>query len=388
MSLVVGVICVQVAIFFVLLRNRLTFRPLAALGIPSDDVKSMKVSILIPARNEERVIEQVVTASMMQDWDNLEVIVLNDRSDDATGVLLEGLMTVHGDKLKVISGRDRPEGWLGKPWACQQLGEASTGDILVFIDADTIPSDNLARSVVSDYQSNGAGLITVWPHQLLLSTWEKVIVPLVYYTLLGFLVTDYTRRDPKWMPPPLRNIFRPLFAAACGQCLAMPAGLYRDIGGHSLVKSEVVEDVGIARKVRSLGLPVRMYHGIKVIRCRMYTSQSEIFNGFRKNFLAGFGGNIVVFGISAVLHLVLFILPPLALVVALIYSMYGQALLWFIALLIPILQRLMLNRWMGWDAWTSVTHVVGVLWFQYLGLVVLVDKALDRKVTWKGRNVG
>jgi len=388
MSLVVGVICVQVAIFFVLLRNRLTFRPLAELVMSTDDVKPMKVSILIPARNEERVIEQVVTASITQDWHNLEVVVLNDHSDDATGVLLDGLMAVHGGKLKVISGRDRPEGWLGKPWACQQLGEVATGDIFVFIDADTIPSSNLARDVVSDYRLNGAGLVTVWPHQLLVSTWEKVIVPLVYYTLLGFLVTDYTRRDPKWMPTPLRSVFRPLFAAACGQCLAMPAGLYRDIGGHSLVKSDVVEDVGIARKVRSLGLPVRMYHGIKAIRCRMYTSHAEIFNGFRKNFLAGFGGNVVVFGISAMLHLVLFILPPIAVVVSLINAMHGQALLWLIAILIPTLQRLILNRWMGWEAWTSVTHIVGVLWFQYLGLVVLIDKSIGRKVTWKGRNVG
>jgi chlorobactene glucosyltransferase len=388
MTLVVGVISVQLAIFVLLIRNRMTFRPLAELQSPTPDTKPLKVSLLIPARNEERIIEQVVMASLNQDFRNVEVIVLNDHSDDDTGTILDRLSSMHGPRLRVIHGKERPIGWLGKPWACQQLGEAAAGDLFIFIDADTIPSPSLASSAASDFSTNGAGLTTVWPEQILVGTWEKIIVPLVYYTLLGFLVTDYTRRDPRWMPKPLRSLFRPLFAAACGQCLAMPASLYRDIGGHSLVKADVVEDVGIARKVRSLGLPVRMYHGIETIRCRMYTSHSEIFNGFRKNFLAGFGGNTALFVLSAVLHLVLFVLPPIALVINLAASNYNASILWLVAVLIPILQRLVLNHWMRWEMWTSITHLVGVLWFQYLGLVVLADKLFGRKVTWKGRNVG
>jgi chlorobactene glucosyltransferase len=346
-----------------------------------------KVSILIPARNEESHIEQVVVASVSQEWDNIEVVVLNDNSDDMTGLILERLQLQYPDLLKIVLGRERPDGWLGKPWACQQLGEIATGDILLFIDADTLPSSTLASSVVSDFHVNGGGLLTVWPQQVLHSIWEKILVPLVYYTLLGFLVTDYTRRDPTWMPKPLRSVFRPLFAAACGQCLAMPARLYRDIGGHELVRSDVVEDVGIARKVRSLSLPVRMYHGIETIRCRMYSNHSEIYSGFRKNFLAGFGGNVNLFLMSAVLHVVVFLVPPVALIWSIAASSYNVALLWLVAVLIPILQRIMLNRWMRWDNWTAITHVVGVVWFQYLGLVVLIDRLLGRTVTWKGRKV-
>jgi chlorobactene glucosyltransferase len=365
----------------------LTFQPLADLSDVNHGHKPVRVSILIPARNEEGVIAQVVEASMNQDWDQTEVIVLNDNSTDRTGAILEDINIRHNGLLKVVNGRERPHGWLGKPWACQQLGEVANGDILIFIDADTIPASSLASSAVSDFKANGDGLLTVWPQQRLVSAWEKIIVPLVYYTLLGFLVTDYTRRDPRWMPSPLRRMFRSLFAAACGQCLSMPARLYRDIGGHELVKSDVVEDVGIARKVRSLSLPVRMYHGIGTISCRMYTSHSEIFNGFRKNFLAGFGGSTVLFTLSAVFHVLVFILPPIALVINLAKPDYAAALLWLIAVLIPISQRFLLNRWMKWDSWTSITHLVGVLWFQYLGLVVLLDRILGRKVTWKGRDV-
>jgi chlorobactene glucosyltransferase len=387
MTFVVGVICVQLAIFFILIRNRITFRSLETHHTMRAVTDTPKVSILIPARNEERVIEQVVLASLEQDWDDVEVIVLNDNSDDRTGEILERLRLDNPASLKIVLGKDRPSGWLGKPWACHQLGRVASGDILVFIDADTIPSRTLARSVASDFHVNGDGLLTVWPEQLLVGMWEKIIVPLVYYTLLGFLVTDYTRRDPKWMPRPFRNAFRPLFAAACGQCLAMPAGLYRDIGGHELVKSDVVEDVGIARKVRSLGLPVRMYHGVETIQCRMYTSHSEIYSGFRKNFLAGFGGNIILFLLSAVLHVILFLIPPVAFIFSLRSSEYDMALLWFVAIMIPIFQRVLLNRWMRWEGWTAMTHLVGVVWFQYLGIVVLFDRLLGRSVTWKGRKV-
>lgn len=387
MTLVIGVIFVQIAIFVVLVRNRLTFRPLVANHASVQSPLLSKVSILIPARNEESVIEQAVIASLRQDWNNIEVIVLNDNSDDTTDLILERLQLQYPQSLKIIMGRERPTGWLGKPWACQQLGDEATGDILLFIDADTLPSSTLASSVVSDFHINGSGLLTVWPHQVLHSIWEKIIVPLVYYTLLGFLVTDYTRRDPMWMPKPLRNVFRPLFAAANGQCLAMPAKLYRDIGGHKLVRSDVVEDVGIARKVRLLALPVRMYHGIESIRCRMYSNHSEIYSGFRKNFLAGFGGNVVLFLMSAVLHVVVFLVPPVALMLSIATSNDNTSLLWLVAVLIPILQRLLLNHWMRWDSWTAITHMVGVMWFQYLGLVVLFDRLLGRTVTWKGRNV-
>ncbi len=387
MTLVIGIICVQIALFVVLIRNRMTFRPLSQHGQGTDGSESAMVSILIPARNEERVIEQVVTASLNQDWPNFEVIVLNDRSEDGTGSILDRLCALHPRRLRVIQGVERPAGWLGKPWACHQLSKAAEGNILAFIDADTIPGVTLARSIAQEMNVNGVGLVTVWPRQILETTWEKIVVPLVYYTLLAFLVTDYTKRDPKWMPAAFRKTFRPLFAAACGQCLAMPATLYRDIGGHTLVKSDVVEDVGIARAVRALGVPVRMYHGIGSIQCRMYTGHEEIFQGFRKNFLAGFGGNVAVFVLSALLHFVVFVIPPIALVFNLIDSEYLKALFWFVAVLLPVMQRTILNRWMRWDTWTSLTHLAGVLWFQYLGFVVLADKLTGRKAIWKGRSV-
>lgn len=386
MSLVIGVISVQLAVFLILLRNRFTFRGLNSISTRSSGLQKPRVSILIPARNEERVIADVVTASLLQDWEKVEVIVLDDRSTDRTSELLASFSDRHPG-LRVIQGLERPDGWLGKPWACQQLGEAATGDILLFIDADTVPEPNLARNVASEFENFGDGLLTVWPQQVLKTFWERVLVPMVYFALLGFLVTDYTRRDPRWMLGPFRKMFRPLFAAACGQCLALPASIYRDIGGHTLVRADVVEDVVIARKVRSIGLPVRMYHGVGSIRCRMYTSHSEIFSGFRKNFLAGFGGNVPVFMLSALLHVVVFMIPPFAAIISLIQGDFELASLWLLAILIPIIMRMVLNVWMRWDLWTSITHFLGVAWFQVLGIVVLSDRLFGRKVSWKGRQL-
>jgi len=385
MLLAFTVLLIQILIGAILIRNRIQFRGIITIDSHLDDTKRPLVSILIPARNEEKVISTVVTSALKQTYENIEVIVLNDRSEDGTRDILEALQANYPDRLKVFDGTERPGDWLGKPWACKQLAEHAKGDIFLFVDADTRLDSALVMALVADFKHKGAGLTTVWPQQVLGSLAEKVIIPLVYYTLLGFLVTEYTRRDPKWMPPVFALKFRNLFAAACGQCISMPKATYESVGGHYLVKTDVVEDVAFARAVRTLGLPVRMYHGLESIQCRMYTNHNEIFMGFRKNFLAGFGGNVFLFMGSALLHVVVFLLPIILFVISFIHQDWLLTGMWFLAILIPTIQRLLLNHWFKWPLWTAFTHLFGVLWFQMLGIVVIYDRIFKRKVLWKGR---
>ncbi len=385
MILAISVLLVQGMISAVLLRNRLQFKSIHSQIRSIDPPNNPLVSILIPARNEEDVIKNVVISALKQSYQAIEVIVLDDNSNDNTSSILAQLALNYGLKLRVYQGSDRPDGWLGKPWACFQLSTYASGDIFLFVDADTQLEETLVDSIIGDFENNGDGLVTVWPQQILGSFSEKVIIPLVYYTLVSFLFTDYTRRDPKWMPSHLALMFRNLFAAACGQCIAIPKTIYEHIGGHHLVKSDVVEDVAFARSVRNMGLPVRMYHGLDSIQCRMYTNHNQIFMGFRKNFLAGFGNNLALFIASALLHIMVFILPLILFPVSVLNNDWMGSILWMIAIVIPIGHRLLLNKWFKWPAWTAFTHVFGVLWFQYLGLVVLFDRLFNRKVLWKGR---
>jgi chlorobactene glucosyltransferase len=390
MTIALVILALHVLFFLILIRNRFTFVGIARYGVePIDQSKliNKKISILIPCRNEAAVVTQVLESALSQKFASFEIIVLDDHSEDTTFSLVERYTKLYPDKVFLHAGKERPKGWLGKTWACQQLGELATGDLLLFIDADTRLLPGMLRSVAAEFASQGSGMLTVWPDQLLQSWSEKLILPMVYHTLLAYLPHMYTKRDPYWLPKPFAAVFRPLFAAACGQCIAFDALLYRQMGGHHIAQNDIVEDVVLARKVRQLGYPVRMYHGLEAIQCRMYTRHEEIFQGFRKNFFAGFGYHYPLFVSAAIMHLVMYILPYPLFVWSWVHQEFSLSLVWGLAIGLPILERLILHQWMRWSPLWALTHLVGVLWFQVLGLRVVYDRLFSKGVYWKGRNI-
>ncbi len=334
-----------------------------------------RVSVLIPARNEETCIGTCVGSLLDQSHENIELIVLDDQSTDRTASILASF---DSSMLKVIHGTPKPADWLGKPWACHQLSQIATGEILVFADADTWFAPD-AIAAVADSFDEQTDMITIWPIQKLVTAWERIVIPMVYFSLFTLLPSRYVSADPTWMPRFLRPRFRPLFAAACGQFLAFTRSSYDRIGGHTSVKSDIVEDVQLAKAIKSSGGIVRMHHGHHSVGCRMYRSHSEIWNGFRKNFLAGFEYNIPFFLLAAVLHLWVYVLPFFLLPWAPIAAL--------VCISIPILQRIILAQWYGLNRLDAFSHVIGVMWFQSLGVRVLIDRMKGTKISWKGRAV-
>ncbi len=122
------------------------------------------VSVLVPARNEACNIEACLTSLLAQDYPQFEVIVLDDQSTDETPQIVARLKRADG-RLKVITGSPRPEGWLGKHWACQQLAQASTGELILFCDADTRHTPNMLRDSVSALIAEKADLVTAFPRR-------------------------------------------------------------------------------------------------------------------------------------------------------------------------------------------------------------------------------
>lgn len=359
-----------------LLRNVRHFRNLPAAAAPSQT----RVSVCVPARNEEAGIGACVGSLIDQTHPHLQILVLDDGSTDGTRAILDAFDT---PRLRVIPGAPKPDGWLGKHWACAQLAEQADGDILLFADADTWFTSHAVADLAAHMDAHPADdLVTAWPVQRLGSWSERLIVPLVYHTLLTVLPAVYVSRDPRWMPKALRPLFRPLFAAACGQFMAFRRGTYRAIGGHAAVKEAVVDDVELAKAVKRAGGRVRMVHGGGTVGCRMYRSHGEVFNGFRKNFLAGFGGNLPLFLAAAVLHLWVYIVP-----VAGFFAGRISPIAFALVVAVPVAQRLVLARWFGWPKADAFTHIFGVVWFQWLGLRVLADRLTRRKIEWKGRPV-
>lgn len=256
-----------------------------------------KLSILIPARNEAAVIGQTIRALLTQTFTNFELILLDDQSDDGTGTIAS--QAAGGDaRFQMISGTPLPPGWLGKNWACHQLSQAATGDYLLFADADVLWAPDALAALLTLIQAEQADMLTVWPTQQTESWPERLVVPLMSFAIFCYLPIL-----------PVHHTNLPAFAAANGQCLLFRREAYEKIGGHTAVHNNVIEDVALAKTIKSHGLRLRMADGNWLVSCRMYQNWPEVRAGFSKNILAGHGGSIPFLLLSTLFHWLVFLFP-------------------------------------------------------------------------------
>ena len=237
-------------------------------------VNAPLISVCIPARNEERNIRACVEAVLAQDYPNLEVIVLDDRSSDATPQILADIAS-RDSRLHTINGSELPKGWAGKPHALFQASALARGVWLCFVDADTFLSPTTLSSCYAKALETKADMFTIMTFQILGSFWEKTIMPLVMTALsVGFSprkVNDPKRKD----------------AIANGQFILIKRSTYAAIGGHASVKNSIVEDKDISEQVKRNGHRLIVADGLKVVRTRMYTSLPEMWEGWTKNIYLG-----------------------------------------------------------------------------------------------------
>lgn len=265
-----------------------------------------KISVLIPARNEEDGIEACVRSVFANEHPIHEVVVCDDGSTDATPDILARLQAEF-PRLRVIEGIDLPAGWVGKPHACHRLSEHAEGDLFFFVDADVeLEPDGVARAV-SLLADKSADVVTAVPRQLTGSFFERLILPLLHLTYVA------------WLPMPLVWLTRdPRFLAANGQLLAIRAETYRATGGYSTVRAEVVDDMALCRLVKSSGGRVVFADGHDMARCRMYASAREVWEGFSKNLFEGIGGRFIGLLFVFLLYGVTFVAPYIGVVVGLV----------------------------------------------------------------------
>ena len=369
----------------VLIRNRFDLTTVTSYN--KDTVPKPKISVCIPARNEEKNIANLLESIIVQDYSSFEILVLDDHSTDRTNTIVTDLRHDHPDLIQIFPGKPKPDDWLGKPWACHQLGKKATGELLLYLDADTILEPNALVNIASTFPHYNLDMIAIWPKQILGTFWEKTVIPLIYYALVTLLPAIYVYRDPRWMPSFMKKRLRPAFAAANGQCIAFTKECYNRIDGHKAVRNHVVEDVELAKAVKRHNGKLRMFNGVGTVQCRMYRNNSDMFSGLRKNFLAGFQYSLLLFITAALLHLVVFILPFITIFIAIYMNNPELLFLSIASVTIILLHRLLLAQWFQWNPLYSFTHPIGIGWFQCLGLVKIYDQLTGKKTEWKGRKV-
>lgn len=187
-----------------------------------------KVSVLIPVRNEEKNIAICLRSLLKQNYDNFEILVLDDFLYDNTRKIVQSF----APKVKLIEGKQLPTGWTGKNWACHQLSCVAQGEILLFTDADNFYHPHAIVCTIGWMQKLNLDLLSTFPQQTTKTFPEKLVVPVVDLFVYSFL--------PLWLTYLTRF---PSLAAANGQWIAIKKTSYKKLGGHESVKAQVVEDV-------------------------------------------------------------------------------------------------------------------------------------------------
>lgn len=327
-----------------------------------------RVSVVIPARNEADDLPATLDGLLAQDYENLEVVVVDGGSTDGS----REAARARGSRVRLIEEDPLPAGWVGKNWACWTGAQATHGDWLLFLDADVRCTPTAVRSVVAYAETERADLVSISPRVEMVGFWERLILPFFVQMVLVYFRAPRVNRDTSHA------------AIANGQFLLVRRDTYARVGGHQSIRSYVLEDVELARRVRAAHGRLRMTQSPDLATTRMYRDPAEMFEGLLKNvhgrefsaarqlgFLAGLVG--------------LFWLPLAVLPVG----------LWTGSLVLTILGAFLyvalFGKHVGFARGLGSPAVYGLLYPLAVGYyVVLVGTSLvrgvrRRPVEWKGR---
>ena len=342
---------------------------------PTLDRKRKKwptVSILIPARNEEKRIKPCLRGMLTQDYPSYEILVLDDRSTDNTANVVRSFSR-YNKRLRLLEGKELPKGWLGKPWACYQLAKKANGEWLFFTDADTWHYPETLKRTVQMAEAKQADVLSLFTRQITKTWMEALVVPVMAFHLLAFVPARWTldRKNP---------LSR--FAGVSGQFIFIRRKVYKAFKGHTVVKSEIVEDLKFGMLAVKRGYQVVLGNGCDFSFCRMYTSATEVWHGFSKNFFPAVGFSIPNFLQSFGFLLIVGVLPFVLLVKGPDDSLFWSALtlslaLWSVRTLEAFLY--------GFNKLSVLFHPVGCLLFALVGLNSARWFWHKRQGHWKGR---
>jgi chlorobactene glucosyltransferase len=332
------------------------------------------VSILIPARNEETNIFQCVKSLLNQDYPDFKVIVLDDNSTDNTWLILSDLAN-NNQKLQIIKGKPLPPDWYGKHWACHQLAQTNNSELILFTDADTRHHPNTLKDAVSAMMAMKADLLTAFPCEKVKTLGECLTVPIFPWFILAFLPLIFAYR--------MKN---PSLSAGIGQFMLFRREAYNQIGGYEAIKQKPVDDVALAKNIKSYGFRWRMTNGVDRIHCRMYNGFNEAFMGFTKNLFAGFDYKIIKFVLIWLCLGFVFIEPIIVLFIKAIGSNFGSfsSILAGSSILLSILIWGASNSFFHFPIYFTFFYPINII----IALIIAFSSmafALTGKAIWKGR---
>jgi hypothetical protein len=344
-------------------------RPAPAAAAPGEPV-----SVLVPLRDEAHRVAPTLRAllvALRACGPLAELVVLDDGSTDATADVVRDLLVSAPDlRTRLVTGVDRPEGWLGKTWACDQLRRAAdpASRVLVLVDADVVLAPLGLVATVDLLRRSGLDLVSPYPRQLAVTLAERLVQPLLQWSWATTLPLRLAERSP-----------RPSLAAANGQLMALDAAALDRAGGFAAVRGEVLDDVALVRAVKARGGRGGVADGTDLATCRMYEGWADLRAGWTKSLWSAFGSPAGATGAAGSMALV-YVWPLLA-------GLVGSPVGW-IGYGAGVLGRVLTGRRTGGRVWPdALAHPASVLALGWL----TADSWRGRRrgtLRWKGRPVG
>ena len=394
------------------LLNVFVYRPL----VNQKTGNAEPISVLIPARNEEKNIQATLAAVLANRGAEFEVIVLDDHSTDGTASIVSKF-AARDARVRLESAPPLPAGWCGKQHACHVLARLAGHPLLLFIDADVrLAPDALARmsgfmsrasvldcgsplplsaasqsarrmahsktsrssSPLVNRQSpivNTPDLASGVPRQELGTFSERLLLPLIHFVLLGFLPMHAMRRT-RW----------PSMSAGCGQLFIARRDAYEKCGGHAMVRASLHDGIKLPRVFRQAGFRTDLFDATDLATCRMYHTNGETWRGLGKNATEGLAAPGTIVQMTAlllggqVLPLVLCACAPMLSAIGLVFAVVATALAFLPRLIAAALFRQSLG--------SALLHPLGVLALLAIQWHALARHFLGRPAEWKGRSYG
>jgi hypothetical protein len=333
------------------------------------------VSVLIPARNEERVIAASIESLLASRGIEMEIIVLDDGSTDGTAEIVRNI-AIRDARVHLQSSPPLPGGWNGKQHACYALAQMARSNVLCFLDADVRLAPEALADMSGFLSSTGSDLVSGFPRQETETPMEWLLLPLIHFVLLSYLPLAA-----------MRVLNASGFAVGCGQFLMVRREAYRKSGGHAAIRATMHDGLLLPKLFRRNGLRTDLADLTHLATCRMYRNASQVWRGLSKNATEGMATParilpftfLLLFGqvIPAVLAISLAIAPAS-------YSAHERALI-FVSVAASFIPRI-LSVWKYRQSLLgALLHPLGVTLLLVLEWYALVRKLAGQPVTWKER---
>ncbi len=322
-----------------------------------------QVSIIVPARNEEASLADCLQSLVTQTGVAFEIIVVDDHSTDRTREIAMSFPAVH-----LIEAGPLPNGWTGKNNAVTTGARQARGEWLLFTDADTIHLPGSLAAALKEAQENGAELLSYSPEQIAVSFWEMATLPVVFAELAR-----------QYSPSKVSDPASPI-AAANGQYILIRRDTYDAVGGHAAIAGNILEDVALARAVKSSGRKIRFRYAADRVRTRMYRNYRQLRDGWTKNLALLFPNP----GWLAVKSLLLWAFPWTALTIAVVVKHSWWNAFAVFAFVWPTMRLRRANFDLAMEC---LGALFGMPMFAYL-LLRSKRAHANGSVTWKGRTYG